>query len=214
MASSVLIQSTSKMKSVLAAPHPEVKSILKHALDRVVKLLALCDQRIERLTISLNSGNSEPEAQDKADKALLSLARMVLNLHKDLNRYSALVYPSNPKFEEHNDTLGMEAQAVSGLKLLGDPVSDDSDDSDVEAMTLDELKVLLEDTREAANQFASAFNLPQMEAPKSRLKTGELSTSPSSATSPVGAYYVSDKKLSKQQRKEQKFSNAFFQKTK
>jgi hypothetical protein len=209
MASSVLTQSASKMKSVPAAPHPEVKSILKHALNRVVKLLALCDQRIERFTISLATEHEEPEAQDKADKALLSLTRTVLNLHKDLNRYTALVYPS---------TVESEEQGVSGLKVVGNTLSvdylsqDNHNNVDVDAMSLDDLKALLEDTRDAANQFASAFNLPLMPAPENRLKTEEPSTSPSSPTSPLGAYYVSDKKVSKQQRKEQKFSNAFFKK--
>lgn len=165
----------------------------------------------------MTSENAEPETQEKADKALLSLTRMVLNLHKDLNRYTALVYPNLDRAEQSESikqaASDLEATTVSELQLVTDTGSCDSDDDDIEAMTLDELKVLLEDTREAANQFASAFNLPLMPAHESSLPKEALSPPAlQSVTTPVGAYYVRDKKLSKQQRKEQKFSHTFFKK--
>ena len=84
----------------------------------------------------MTSENAEPETQDKADKALLRLTRMVLNLHKDLNRYTALVYPNLDRAEQSESikqaASDLEATTVSELQLVTDTGSCDSDDDDIE----------------------------------------------------------------------------------
>jgi len=121
--------SVTKQSAFQAAP--EVIPILDGSCARLKRLLKLCDQQIE--SIERNTVMSGPAK----GKELQILVRMVLNLQKDLLKYSKALHPDLP-VKQPTQTGGklkkedLEALSDSQLHELMDYFTRDDADTDVD----------------------------------------------------------------------------------
>jgi hypothetical protein len=95
---------------VVFRPAPQVVAIATAAVGRLQKLLTICDYQIDALHTKNNASKESPYRE------LLKLARMVLNLQKDLDKYSAIAYPATKEF--------LSEKVVERDSINGNPNSD------------------------------------------------------------------------------------------
>jgi hypothetical protein len=202
---------TTHTKTAPSTSHPRVKHLLQHAVNRVVKLLNLYDHRINQLSEHIDiETTSEPEAQVKADKTLLSLSRMILNLHKDLHQNTALLYPSRMEQRTQAGQNGIETvpQTLAQLTCVDNEQTnllEASETSGATDLNIEELTAVLEEARESVNQFAHALHLPP-------IALTEFKSQCDDALSEIAMPETNTLLHTKQQKKQQKFSNSFFKK--
>jgi hypothetical protein len=104
------------------------------AVGRLQKLLTLCDFHLSEMEKKANNPNELPT------RDILSLARMILNLQKDLEKYAAIVYPAT-------EIVSPVAMGVSNAVLEKEAISDSSESEELKTALLlkESLSTLVQD---------------------------------------------------------------------
>jgi len=194
----------SKTKSAIHAsnagivfrPAPQVVAMATAAVGRLEKLLIICDFQIEAL------GEKSASAKDFPHRELLTLARMVLNLQKDLDKYAAIAYPSTKEFPSPSNAE----------KPLGKIHSDSNKEVDRDSIN-DGIETIAATTIEITSNKQSLMTQGST-SPRYASQPQYSGNLYSEATSPSYGITLQEEEIlfnGKKSSKNQKFSHSFFQ---
>jgi len=169
------------------------------AVGRLQKLLTICDFQIEVLETKKSSSKEFPQRE------LLTLARMVLNLQKDLEKYAAIAYPPSKEFSSPDKTEKLPENSRSKLDSNKE-VERDSISSNTEPVTATAIEASPNELSSLAKKSTGlrhAFQTPYSDTQASNLEM----LSHGGVTNPAEAV------LSHKQKSHNngKFSQTFFQ---